>query len=540
MRPLGTHTVPFVTRAFPIPRSLLLSSVSYSLYDGEFRYADVRDVRGNFSPRGFGTYPIPEIRFDVTDQKNRADVVRVLSDRVRSEKHQYVRAVVHEDEAYVFPIIIPTTDESVFRNSIEASLEENVPIPPTEAVFEYEVVHIDTVKNETMLSVTVLPEKILVGYASILQEAGLVPISFDTEARCLSRALIERGDIGVHAILHIGKKHSVMAIVERGVVSFSASIGVGSSDIVSVVAKSMSLSTEDAEKIINDRGFDPSREDMRIFDAAMPVLSTLHDEIGKMLVYWKTKSKHASFVPIKDIIVSGAYASMNGLVKYFSVTSRLPARIGSVWTNVLDPKTSLPTISYRESQGYGLVIGALIGETHSFSFLPTELRVFVSRIYRRRLVMMYAVMFFAISCISVVSLVPSYVSVSARLSDADTKKTSLVNSADNDKIIATEKELAILKERIATLSPIGERGAISFVLMKLFARIPDGVTISSVAIKRANGSVIVSGNATNRETLVSFSKSLEGEVFFKKVDLPVSNLAKGKDVPFTLSLTASF
>ncbi len=352
-----SHTPPFLDRAFPVPRSLLLAEVALSAFDGELRIADIRTIRGELRPRFFALHSIPELRLDGSEKP---DVANPIAELLAPHGYRFVRAVVHEDEAYVFSLVVPSTDMAVMRSAIESSLEENVPIAPGDAIFEYEVVHVDVVKGETLVAVTVLSEKSLSSYAHFLEKSGVEVVAFDTEARCLARALVPAHDDGVHAILHIGRKHSVMAIVERGVVSFSSSIGVGSADVVTVVSKSLSLSAPDAEKLILERGFEVGQEDVRIFDASMPVLSTLHDEVGKMLVYWKTKSKHASFVPISDIIISGSYGLLNGVAKYISVTSQLPVRVGSVWTNVLDPKSNLPDLSQRDSLGYGTVIGALI------------------------------------------------------------------------------------------------------------------------------------------------------------------------------------
>lgn len=347
-------------RAFPVPHALTMAEVALSVHDGELRFSQITRSRGILSPKTFGMKTLPEIRLDGQDQKSREEALKVLSAFVTEHDYHSVRVIVHEDEAYVFLFTVPSTDPSTFRSAVESGLEENVPVPPSNALFEYQVVSIDEVRNETILSVTVLPEKAVGAYNDLLRAGGLFPVSFETEARALSRALVRDGDEAVHALLHIGRRHSVMAIVEKGIVSFSSSIGVGSFDIVKVVSKSLSLSLEDAEKLILEKGFETGKEDMRIFDAGMPVLSTLHDEIGKMLVYWKARNKKGPTAPISDVIISGKYSLMNGVAKYISVTSQLPVKIGSVWTNILDTQDIPPEISLGDSLDYGSVIGTLI------------------------------------------------------------------------------------------------------------------------------------------------------------------------------------
>lgn len=177
-----------------------------------------------------------------------------------------------------------------------------------------------------------------------------------------------------------------------------------------------------------------------------------------------------------------------------------------------------------------------------FTFLPYEERQAVAKEYKKRLLLIYVaiVMFAGVAWIA--SLVPSYVLVTVRRDETLAQKASpaAVSSADASALV--EKEIALAKEKLSVLRPIISQQPMSFVLAKLFSRISQGISLSSISVGRAgaNGTISISGIATTRDTLVSFSKTLEGEAFFKKVELPVSNFTRGKDVPFTMSLTASF
>ncbi len=57
----------------------------------------------------------------------------------------------------------------------------------------------------------------------------------------------------------------------------------------------------------------------------------------------------------------------------------------------------------------------------------------------------------------------------------------------------------------------------------------DGATSSKAT-------VVVQGKAINRDTLIEFRKNLENDSYFSKVELPLSDLAKSKDVNFSLRL----
>lgn len=177
-----------------------------------------------------------------------------------------------------------------------------------------------------------------------------------------------------------------------------------------------------------------------------------------------------------------------------------------------------------------------------FTFLPYEARQVVAKEYKKRLLLIYvAIVTFA--CVAwIASLVPSYVLVTVRRDEMLAQKKVPVIGQDTDRIASIEKEIDLAKAKLLVLAPVTSKQSMSFVLSKLFSRLSPGISLTALSATRggANSTISISGVATTREALVSFSKTLEGEAFFKKVELPVSNFTKGRDVPFTISLTASF
>lgn len=176
-----------------------------------------------------------------------------------------------------------------------------------------------------------------------------------------------------------------------------------------------------------------------------------------------------------------------------------------------------------------------------FTFLPYEARQAVIKEYKKRLFLIYvAIVTFA--CVAwIASLVPSYVLVTVRRDEMISQKNVSTTVKDADRLASIEKEIDLAKAKLSVLTPVISKQSISFVLNKLFSRLSPGISLTAISVGRGDsqGTMSISGVARTREALVSFSKMLEGEVFFKKVELPVSNFTKGRDVPFTMSLTIS-
>lgn len=86
--------------------------------------------------------------------------------------------------------------------------------------------------------------------------------------------------------------------------------------------------------------------------------------------------------------------------------------------------------------------------------------------------------------------------------------------------------------------------SITNVLSEIVSNLPQGVVLDSVNFIRqpepaegTSSQISISGIAKNRESLVSFSETLNKSVIFSGVELPVSNLARDKDLPFSMQVT---
>ena len=268
--------------------------------------------------------PLPDIRLQNMNPNQKAEAVSVLSAFTKAQKYYHVHGIIHEGDAYIFRTTVPTIETDEIRQAVESILEENVPIPPIEAVFEYDIVSVDIMRGETTVAVSVVSEKTISAYTDLLISGGLLPISLETESRSLSRALFFPDTKGVFLVLAIMENHSVIFIAENGMAVFSSSIDIGSRDI-------------------------------------NQTFTTIRDEIEKVLVFWETQEKEIkNNISISRIMLAGSDSLIPGFARYISICFKMPVSVGSVWTNVLSPEENVPKLSQRDSLNYGPCIGSLV------------------------------------------------------------------------------------------------------------------------------------------------------------------------------------
>jgi Tfp pilus assembly PilM family ATPase len=307
-----------ILKHFPPPQYLEMPSVGFAINDHSVRYMGLSQGRKCVKIKSYGEKAIPQ---DVVENgfiKNPQALVEVLKSIKKEQGFTFIRASLPEEKGYLFKISAPIGNDEEIREYLEFKLEENVPVKPAEAVFDFEI--IDTKDDTNVLMVTVFPEKVIEAYVDVYHEAGLTPISFENEGRAMTRSIIEKGRKGTYLIVNISNSTTSVAIVCNGFVRFTSTISSGL-----------------------DKNF--SKESF----------SLLKDEIGKIIIYWQTHSeKHKE---ITSIILCGIGSVSEGFDSFLSISLKMNVEMGNVWTNAIHFESCIPEISLEDSLKYAVPIG---------------------------------------------------------------------------------------------------------------------------------------------------------------------------------------
>jgi hypothetical protein len=135
-------------------------------------------------------------------------------------------------------------------------------------------------------------------------------------------------------------------------------------------------------------------------------------------------------------------------------------------------------------------------------------------------------------------LIPVYVLIHNQLNSLSLQ----FKEADiNNESLKTSEEAIVEANAISSLLTQSENTT-SFATV--IAEIEDakmgGVLLFDFNVTRVGKiftSITVSGTAPSRATLSAFREALDSNTLFEKVELPLSSLAKDKDIPFTITIT---
>ena len=179
-----------------------------------------------------------------------------------------------------------------------------------------------------------------------------------------------------------------------------------------------------------------------------------------------------------------------------------------------------------------------------FSLLPETEKNIILREYSMRRWIVFLLFLFVSGLIATISIFPSRMLSTSKIAAVKKQITIIKNSAILKEAENLNARLSQTNLKLKALSVSTETTAISTLLDNVIKKKGANNTLVGFSYKKgtdkAPGLLILSGIARDRESLLSFVKELKTDQLFTKVDLPVSNFTKEKDVPFSIELSGKF
>ena len=169
------------------------------------------------------------------------------------------------------------------------------------------------------------------------------------------------------------------------------------------------------------------------------------------------------------------------------------------------------------------------------NILPEQGIQAIKREYRSRLavVCLFAA---AVACLTLSALLfPSYLISKGSLEEITLEEARMATLA-KERSENTDIPLARAKEEIDTFGPLLAKTAPSTRIEKLLSAKHAGVQITVITTDGVGKAVQLSGAAATRDSLLLFVQAIRALPEVASAELPVSDLAKSTNVPFSLQV----
>ncbi len=492
------------SQPFPTPEYLSLSSAGIAVSDNDIKFIEFR--RSIFK-EGLKPVRAERILLDegviqsgfVNDAEKFKASLKQLADKTHA---RYVHVAVPEERAYLFTTVIDAVPEDGLRDAVAFILEENVPLSLEKAAFDVDVLG-EVEPGKIKVAVAVLSLRVVEFYTELFEAVGLTPVSFDIQSQAIARALVPVGDRAPQLIVNLEKEKTGLYVIEDGVVQFSTSFAYG------------------------------------IHDTLSPNLFPFKKEILKTVTFWANRSEERA---IETVLVCGEGSDRAAIINELAKEHSLSFISCNPWNNPAFYSVDPPQHILENSLDYSAVIGASLANLrgHINKLLDVSGGAKVKKEYARRRLIVGLWSFAFVLVVALVGTMPAFTLASTRNQEMQERLhiMSLESPDVEDESLLTW--LSQTKVKLAALSPQLDQSHPSFIIETFLAEKPGGVYVTTMTwdARSANESetLVVSGLAVDRQALLSLESGLNASGKFSEIDLPLSTLAKERDISFQIKL----
>ncbi len=174
-----------------------------------------------------------------------------------------------------------------------------------------------------------------------------------------------------------------------------------------------------------------------------------------------------------------------------------------------------------------------------FNLLPQEHQKELRKEYARRRWVVVLTSFVLLGTAALITLFPAYIISSEKEKEISVDERAKAEMHKED-MTDLNQSLVNLKTNTSIIITGATKVLAHDVFSKIIENKTSSITIKSLVYKKTKDEplqVAIVGIAETRDGLLSFARSLENIEIFTKVNVPVSNFAKDKNIEFSLELS---
>lgn len=342
--------------------SLTPLAFGLDISDHSLKIANLQKKRGGLRLTSWGEVSVPPEIIEEGQVKKKKELVQIIKSGLsevqgRRLKTKEVVASLPEEKSFLEVIRMPQMEPSKVQEAVKFEAENYIPLPVEEVYLGSQIIPpVQNQKDYLEVLISALPQKVVDSYLSVLQEAGLQPVALENESLAICRALIEKSKTRVPVLLvDLGATKTTFVAFSGYSPRFTYSIPVSSEGLSEALSKNLGVSPKKAEKMKLKYGLRrKTATQKKVFDALIPSLVDLSEQLKKYLDYYKTHASSKHLPPdgkkIKKILLCGGGANLWGIAPFLSNQLQATVEIGNPWVNIsksqkppskMDPKKSL-------------------------------------------------------------------------------------------------------------------------------------------------------------------------------------------------------
>jgi type IV pilus assembly protein PilM len=349
---------------FAPPSYLSLPTAGIDISASGVKFVVLKETHKGIVLSEYAEEPLPLGAIDKNEIVDFAALSTALTKLVK--KFGFVRAniTLSESHGYLFETSVQGTDVSGWCTQVEQHLDEYIPLPAAEIVFD--IVPYGSLGEKTDVIGVGYPRRVVEKTESIFQDAHITVRAIESETFALPRALLQKDSTDTVLIVDIGKATTKLLIVSKRLPRFATTIEEGGHAITLAAQKYFGVTEEGSKKVKTEFGLSGG-EGKEAYDYEVgTAVAAIRDEIKHRLEYWQSRATIVeNYAPVTRVLLVGGNAAVRGLAEFLAAALGMPVELGDVFANMASKEDWLPSLNRIDSLAYGTAIGLALREYES-------------------------------------------------------------------------------------------------------------------------------------------------------------------------------
>lgn len=313
--------------------------------------------KNNFFLETFGDMPAPPkgmVSESPLDEEEMANALKKIVEGLKANSKN-VNIALADNQVYTKVIEMPVLSDKELSLAIYWEAERHIPVSLSTITLVWNVLKRPLTKSkEDKMQILMVgaPTILIAKYQKVLQMAGLVLNSIETETLAIVRALVAP-NLPPTIIVNIGANNTSLAIIKDGILVLTYSIQAGGNAINRSIEADFGLTMSQSEEYKKTYGVSKEGVGGKIGQSAEPILASILLEIKKALAFYSQKYKDGSI--IQQILLSGGTAKLSGIDLFFAQNLGIETVVANPWK--IFANQQLPEALLNSTSDYTIALG---------------------------------------------------------------------------------------------------------------------------------------------------------------------------------------
>ncbi len=290
-----------------------------------------------------------------------SEAIKKLRNEAKIGTNQ-VAVALPEDKVFSRVVEMPPMKPDELDSAINWEAEQYVPLPLSEVSLDYQIVSLpgkEKGKDEKMdVFLVAAPKRLIEKYIRVLEGAKLRPVSLETEIIAIARS-VSPPDSAPTLVVDLGARATDMAIVDRGQIVFTRSIGTAGEALTRALAAELKMAPAQAEEYKKAYGVDPGQLEGKVESAIGPIVEVVVREMEKALEFYR--SKHAE-APVNRTVLTGGTSGLPEVVSLIAQKLGIEVQLADPFTRLIKENEIIARLPEGAAALYAIAMGLALKE----------------------------------------------------------------------------------------------------------------------------------------------------------------------------------